>query len=62
MLQLHFDGVSAAYWFGLGGGLGSVLPERIERLEHKKGAVGSYEFKSFEVDFKVLQARLRMIP
>jgi predicted Zn-dependent protease len=36
--------------------------ERIERLEHKKGAVGSYEFKSFEVDFKALQARLRMIP
>ena len=51
--------------FGPGAAFLSTHPtpqERIERLEHKKGAVGSYEFKSFEVDFKALQARLRMIP
>jgi predicted Zn-dependent protease len=36
--------------------------ERIERLEHKKRAVGNYEFKSSVVEFKALQARLRTIP
>jgi hypothetical protein len=36
--------------------------ERIERLGQKKGALGSREFKSFVVEFKDLQARLRTIP
>jgi predicted Zn-dependent protease len=36
--------------------------ERIERLGQKKGELGSREFKSFVVEFKALQAGLRMIP